>query len=422
MDSNPFADLIEQYKAKPQASQGPQVSPFADLIAAQTQPKAPDWRDAEAASNLEAIQGPRPQDPGDMYVTGNVLPIRRNVETGERSAAVPGFIQDPLNLPGDVYTGRVDPNSDEGLQRSLGFAGAVTLGGKFGPSRPTPMATSKGMPRASVRDEAELLTTGGARIEEAKLNPAKVDAEAIGSPMQGFRDATKTTVIENPTINNIAKRLEKAYTPKKPGALAPMTKVPPKERPPVTLTELHGHQQRLDDVINGPGKSQDGRLNEQGRAAIELKKAVTSMIDNHPESTSFKIGKHEYHRGKMSQSMDDIQKGAEGRSMWRNGDEAGALQAEIQAFLKNKKNRYALTPDVRRKLDVLSRDNKGKLVGAFGSKNIGGFAFARGVETMFGAPGIMAIPGHFARQDRNARIIKEFGKLMEEIRAGGAVR
>jgi hypothetical protein len=418
MDSNPFADLIEQYKAKPQ---DPQESPFADLIAAHAKPKAPDWRDAEAASNLEAIQGPKPQDPGDMFVTGNVLPVRRNVETGERSAAIPGMVTDPLTLPGDVYTGKVDPNSDEGGRRALGFAGGVTLASRFGGLKQTPITQSKGMPRASVRDEVELLQTGGARIEEAKLNPAKVDADALHAPMRVFREATNTTVIENATVNNIAKRLENAYAPPKVKAMAPMTKLPPKERPPVTLTELHGHQQRLDDVINGPGKS-EGRINEQGRAAIELKKAVTSMIDNHPESTNFKIGKHEYHRGKMSQSMADLQKRAEGRSMWRNGDEAGALQAEIQQFLRNKKNRYALTPEVRHKLGVLSRDNKGKLIGAFGSKNIGGFTFARGVETMFGAPGIMAIPGHFARQDRNSRIVKEFAKLMEEIRAGGEVR
>jgi hypothetical protein len=402
--------------------EGPATIDFGFEGPGQPKKKPLDWRDAEAASNLEAMQGPRPQDPGDMYVTGNVLPMRRNVETGERSAAIPGFIQDPLTLPGDVYTGKVTPNSDEGLQRSLGFAGAVTLGSKFGPSRPTPLATSKGMPRASVRDESELLKTGGVRIGEAKLNPAKVDAGQLITPMQRFREATKTTVIENQTVNSIAKRLEKAYTPKKPDVMSPLTKVQPKERPPVTLTELHGHQQRLDDVINGPGKSQDGRLNEQGRAAIELKKAVSETIDAHPESSSFKIGKHEYHRGKMSQSMADLQKRAEGRSMWSNGDEAGALQAEIRQFLRNKKNRYALTPEVRRKLAVLSHDNKGKLVGAFGSKSIGGFTFARGVETMFGAPGIMAIPGHFARQDRNARIVKEFQGLMEEIRAGGPVR
>lgn len=282
---------------------------------------------------------------------------------------------------------------------------------------------SGAMPRAAVRDEAELLKTGGARIDEAKLNPAKVEADQLVSPMQQFRDATKTTVIENNTVKNIVKRLEKAYTPRKPDPMAPMTRVPAKERPPVTLTELHGHQQRLDDVINGAGKNPDGRLNEQGRAAVELKKAVSSMIDAHPESSSFKIGKHEYHRGKMSQSMGDIRARAEGRSMWRNGDEAGALQSEIQAFLRNKRNRYALTPEVRRKLNALSRDNRGKVIGAFSMKNsFGGNVFARGIESAIGFPGALAGPGYLARQERNARIIKEFENLMEEIRAGGAVR
>jgi uncharacterized protein YjbJ (UPF0337 family) len=392
--------------------------------AEQPKKKQPDWRDTEAASNLEAMQGPKPRDPGDMEVRGNILPISRNVETGRRSAAIPGFIQDPLMLPGDVYTGKTDPNSDEGIQRALGFAGGVTLASKFGGApKQAPISQSKGMPRASVRDEGELLKTGGARIEEAKLNPAKVDADLLATPMQAFRDATKTQVIENKTVNNIAKRLEKAYTPRKPDEMSRLTKVQPPERPPVTLTELHAHQQRLDDVINGPGKSQDGRLNSEGRAAIELKKAVGSMIDNHPESTSFKIGKHEYHRGKMSESMADLKKRAEGRVQWRNGDEAGALQSEIQNFLRNKRNRYALTPEVRRKLDQLSRDSRGKVIGAFSPQSsFGGNVFARGIETAIGFPGALAVPGHFARQGRNSRLIKEFENLMEELRAGGPVR
>lgn len=281
---------------------------------------------------------------------------------------------------------------------------------------------STAMPRAAVREGDELLKTGGARIEEAKINPAKISADELRSPMQQFRDSTKTTVIHAPIVRNIATRLETAYTPKPRPPEFNMTKVEPPAKPPVTLTELHAHQQRLDDFINGPGKSQDGRINSQGRAAIELKKSIDSMIDAHPESTSFKIGKHEYHRGKMSQSMADLRQRAEGRAQWRNGDEAGALQAEIQQFLRNRRNRYALTPEVRTKLNALSRDTKGKLIGAFGSKNIGGFTFARGVESMFGAPGIMAIPGHFARQERNARLVKEFETLMEEIRAGGPVK
>jgi hypothetical protein len=384
---------------------------------------------AGTRKRMAEYEGLSPEQASAKYIAGQKEAIRSAYNTvtdprklasvaGGAVKAVAGAVAHPIDTAqkiGNYYYENPDAAVTDAAFAAFPARKAVGLLGGDG------IKTSKGMPRASVRDESELLKTGGARIEEAKLNPAKVEADKLYAPMQGFREATKTTVIENATINNIAKRLEKAYTPRKPDSMSRLTKVQPPERPPVTLTELHGHQQRLDDVINGAGKS-EGRINEQGRAAIELKKAITSIIDNHPESSNFKIGKHEYHRGKMSQSMDDLQKRAEGRSMWRNGDEAGALQAEITAFLRNKKNRYSLTPEVRQKLGALSRDNKGKLVGAFGAKNIGGFTFARAVESMVGMPGIGMLPGHLARQERNARIVKEFQKLMEEIRAGGEVR
>jgi hypothetical protein len=408
--------------------EGPATFDFGFEGPEQPKKKPLDWRDAEAASNLEALQGPRPRDPGDMYVTGNVLPIRRNVETGERSAAIPGMITDPLTLPGDVYTGKVDPNSDEGLGRALGFAGGVTLASKFGGLKQTPITQSKGMPRASVRDESELLSTGGARIKEAKKSEAAVPLEDVQAPMQRFRERLNEEALEidpeytNKKLANVIKRLDTAYAPPRADPMSRLTKTTPAAKPPMSLKELHAHQRRLDDVVS-ESKSADGRISTDGFIAIELKKSVGEMIDAHPESSSFKIGKHEYHRGKMSQSMSDLKKRAEGRVQWRNGDEAGALQAEVQNFLRSKKNRYALTPEVRRKLDRLSRDNTGKVIGAFSPQSsFGGNVFARGIETAIGFPGALAVPGHFARQGRNARLISEFEKLMEEIRAGGSVR
>jgi hypothetical protein len=290
------------------------------------------------------------------------------------------------------------------------------------------ITTSKGMPRASVRDESELLSTGGARIKEAKKSEAAVPLEDVQAPMQRFRERLSEEALEidpeytNKKLANVIKRLDTAYAPPRADPMSRLTKTTPAAKPPMSLKELHAHQRRLDDVVS-ESKSADGRISTDGFIAIELKKSVGEMIDAHPESSSFKIGKHEYHRGKMSQSMSDLKKRAEGRVQWRNGDEAGALQAEVQNFLRSKKNRYALTPEVRRKLDRLSRDNTGKVIGAFSPQSsFGGNVFARGIETAIGFPGALAVPGHFARQGRNARLISEFEKLMEEIRAGGSVR
>lgn len=281
-------------------------------------------------------------------------------------------------------------------------------------------APSRAMPRASVREEGELLSTGGKRMEDAKLNPSKVDADAIESPLKEFREKTKTTVIDNPKINNIVKRLESAYTPKKPGAMAPLTGVAPKPRPPVTLTELHGHQTRLDDVINGPGKGPDGRINSQGWAAIELKKAIGKMIDDHPESGNFKVGKHEYSRGKGSQELGDLLERAERRRQWQNGDEAGALANEIKLFLGKRSNRYKLTKDQRARLAKLGKLGWQGALGAFGSGTVSGMVMGRAAEALAGIPpGALMAPGMMARQSRNARVINEFKRIQEEIRAGG---
>jgi hypothetical protein len=306
----------------------------------------------------------------------------------------------------------------------LAYDATGLIGGGKGLSSVKKAAT--GMPRAVVREEAELLRTGGARLNEAKTNPAKVATADVAGPMAKFRERLNENALDldsqydNAKLTGVVRRLDAAYATPKSDPMSRLTGTTPAAKPPVTLKELHAHQQRLDDVISQT-KGLDGRISRDGVIALELKKTIGEIIDAHPESGTFKIGKHEYHRGKMSQELSDLHKRATQRSQWKNGDEAGALSAEISTFLRSKKARYALTPQARKRLDILSRDNKGKLMGAFGSQNIGGFTFARAAETAFGVPGLLAIPGHFARQSRNARIIKEFERIQEELRAGGAV-
>lgn len=118
--------------------------PASDLArhSAQQLPAPPtsDWRDAEARANLAAIQGPRPitaadtqPAPSSNVATGTILPMSRNLDTGKVSPAVPGLVsgftdaaKDAYNLPGDVYTGKVDPNSPEAVGREVNFAALGT--------------------------------------------------------------------------------------------------------------------------------------------------------------------------------------------------------------------------------------------------------------------------------------------------------
>lgn len=304
--------------------------------------------------------------------------------------------------------------------------GSLVAGGRAIP-KPKP---STAMPRGSVRDGDELLRKGGARMTEAKLNPAKVEAADIATPMQKFREKLRTeAAIElDPqfvpaTLMNRINRIENAYKPNKPGAMAALTGVKPSAKPPISLSELHGHRKSLDTFINSTGKT-EGRINEQGYIALELKNAVDEIIDLHPESGSFKVGKHEYHRGAMNRELEDLLQKAQNRRQWKNGDEAGALSAEISLFLGNKKNRYKFSPEIRQQLNRLSQDKKGQIVGAFSTQSsFGGNVFARGLETAVGLPPFTgALIGNPIRQSRNARIVEEFKRIQEQIRAGGPVR
>lgn len=310
---------------------------------------------------------------------------------------------------------------------------AVDVGSVAFPSKLATSALSASkayrLPRSMVREGDELLKTGGARMNEAKLNPAKVDAGDIAGPMQQFRDKlwTENAIDLNPQfvapeLMNRIRRLESAYAPGKRGAMYNLTKVEPGAKPPVSLSELHGHSKSLDTFINSTGKT-EGRINEQGLIALELKKTIDEIVSVHPESSTFKIGKHEYHRGAMDRELNDLLERAKGRAQWKNGDEAGALSNEISLFLKAKKNRYKLTPEARRQLNQLSHDKRGRLVGFFGSTNPGGFTFARGAEMALGMwPGMLAPVGAVARQSRNARLLEEFTRIREQLRAGGPVR
>jgi hypothetical protein len=386
---------------------------------------------AGLAKRMAEYQGLSPEDASAKYRAGwadTISNIYGTVTDPKKLASVAGHaveagigaVSDPKGTArriGNYYYENPDAAVTDAAFAAFPGRQAVSLVGKT-----VQRAPSNAMPRASVREGGELLKTGGNRMEDAKLNPSRVDKEALVAPLEGFKRATKTTVITSPIVSNIAKRLETAHTPNRPGAMDAVTRVGPKPKPDLTLTELHGHLQRLDDFIGKGGKGADGRINNQGRAAIELKKAIGKMIDDHPDGGDFKIGKGEVHRGKMDQTMGDLLKAAQKRRQWVNGDEAGALSAEVGQFLKNKKNRYAFTPEIRQKLDKLSSDKKGRLIGAFGATNVGGFTFARIAETALGLPaGVGMIAGVPARNARNARLVAEFKEIQEEIRAGGPV-
>lgn len=95
----------------------------------------------------------------------SLYPMQKNTESGEIRPAVPSIIPaigqgiaEAFTLPGDVAQGRVDPSSEEGANRALGFASTFGAGGLRGAAQPPVSPFAKSAARALKDDK--LTATG----------------------------------------------------------------------------------------------------------------------------------------------------------------------------------------------------------------------------------------------------------------------
>lgn len=82
-----------------------------------------------ARRELARRQGGGAAAPSNKSYTGSFLPFSRNAEgevSFDSNAGILGALKDAFMLPGDAMAGKVDPTSQEGIERAFNFAGAVS--------------------------------------------------------------------------------------------------------------------------------------------------------------------------------------------------------------------------------------------------------------------------------------------------------
>lgn len=108
---------------------------FDDLIPAQAAAPAPPQPAPAAASAAGPTQNGMFDDlvpvPPDQQIVarGDILPISRDAAGGvhfDSNAGILGALKSAFTLPGDVYTGKVDPSSPEGMSRAASLAATIT--------------------------------------------------------------------------------------------------------------------------------------------------------------------------------------------------------------------------------------------------------------------------------------------------------
>lgn len=117
-------------------------------------PAQTDAYNSTLADLSKMTQNPHAQPSGDEWQRATFLPFEKNTQTGEKRWAVPQSVEDVIDaikLPGDAYSGAVDPLSQEGIGRA--FNAATVLAGRPVATGSNTLLTESGtvVPKAVTR-------------------------------------------------------------------------------------------------------------------------------------------------------------------------------------------------------------------------------------------------------------------------------
>lgn len=228
-----------------------------------------------------------PLPPGFTLET-NAAPTK-SVAEGLQSAFAnppkgPSFIglakaaMEAAKLPGDVYAGKIDPLSNEGIGKS--FEAATMLSPLSRGATPLARAAR---PAAAPTEEAlqSAITSGYKSAHEMglEINPTSVAEMAA----RAKSDLVKTFGVEKPAESTIAllnqEMASRAPLPQRP-ALDPRPGPPAK--PAATVAELDNLRQQFGAIANGAGTQQSERM--AAKLAQRHIDNFLSELDQHPGS------------------------------------------------------------------------------------------------------------------------------------------
>lgn len=320
--------------------------------------------------------------------------------------------------------------TEEGLKEKLATAPISTLAETLGyaiPGGRTKVAPkSTAMPKASVRDGAELLKTGGARRTEAKKSDYAVPPEDVRATLSDLHGRLSEKAISihpklHPKSTAAFNEFVGLIRAKPADPMSGITHTSAPKPTPATLQKLHEirmmAQEAADDVHPGTRRpTQDAML------GIELKKTIDDVIKMHPEGAEFARGTNEIARGLRDREIADAIDSAMQTATWNRGDHATAVRNAVRPLYKKYRHIWP-----KEDLAILKKLQKFGLVtdtmAGFASKGPGAMTFSRIAETSIGLLPFSLYPAaSAAKHIRNKRIEGLVNQLREQIRAGGPVK
>lgn len=313
-----------------------------DKVAEQTQNmKANQAPMLEGAVNgLEAGGGLTPEEEAQGWERNTLLPRAVNPTTGEQKLAVPGVVMgayDAFKLPGDVAAGRVDPMSDEGIARSVGFSTIFAPGApKVNPTK-LPGNTLAMVPRqgtkAAVPTAAEIKTVSQAAYGQAK------GSQIAPASSTGIVDSL-TAVLNKEGLIRPDGKLASTF----PAVRTAMKDFAAYKDKPMTFEQFQRLEEGLQTVAASKNKG-EARIGEM--LLDELDKTFAALPDTAFAKGSGAAAKAGYAGGKegwaLYSKLKRVEKAIADAELNTKGGFAEGLRSEFKTILKSDRKSRGFT-------------------------------------------------------------------------------
>ena len=337
-----------------------------------------------------------PQAPQENY-TGAILPFSRD-ETGthfDSDAGLLGILKSAATLPGDVYTGKTDPSSDEAIIRSLEMAGIAT---PMGP------ASRLAQPRGTLKFD--------------RKKPKAPSAEALKTAAKGQYDELADSGLEYSlsSVDDMSRNIQEALakegfgdfdSPQTYATLRDLQKAPQGAQSVPFGTGLHSAIKKLGRVKTADSADPAAAGISRGRILEFLEDADGQGIVSGPSGAGakVKIANKNYAGAKRSKTLSDLDYaatlGAEAANSGAN--KANRIRGKLAGLLSNKsskRNRSGFTPEEITQMEgVIKGSSAANTARALGNRLGGGGGFG---SNMTGAMaggigfGVGGVPGAVA--------------------------
>jgi hypothetical protein len=329
---------------------------------------------------IDAQQAPQ-QDP----VSGSILPLSRDEQGNlsfDSNAGIVGAVKRAVTLPGDVFTGKVDPMSDEAMGRSLelgALASPVNPGIRAGARAIPGVAQQLRRPKVEPPSSQALKDAAGKGYDQLRDMGVDYRSDAVAGMARGIRSELEQDGILAELAPKTFRLIEKLENPP--------------DRSVASLAGIEAARRSFRHAAQDFSNPTEQEAAKRALAGLDgfVERGDPSTVVAGPASEAGRVAagaRGNYAASKRSDRLTGLEETAERRAAASNSGQNidNAIRQRVASILQNPKQRAGFNKEEIAALESVARGTAGRnLTRRIGNLLGGGGGLGQGLTGAAGA-------------------------------------